>query len=117
MFAMNPAELPSQPREPITDSPWLWFGLFAAVGLAALLATGGKFGKRQANIENKYQARTAVASGQVEVETDATGRKTVAVVPQYSTPDAPVIPIWPIEIILGVIAAVSIAMLLRRRIG
>ena len=51
-----------QPREienrqlaktPITDSPWLWFALFTAVGLAALLATGGKFGQWQANIENK----------------------------------------------------------------
>lgn len=111
------AELPTNPREPITDSPWLWFGLFSAVALAALLATGGKFGKRQAGIENKYQARAAVASGQVDVQTDATGRKSVAVVPEYSTPDAPVIPIWPIEIILGVIAAVSIVMLLRRRLG
>ena len=113
----TPDHCPPPAREPITDSPWLWFGLFAAVGLAALLATGGKFGKRQAGIENKYQARTAVASGQVEVKTDSTGRKSVAVVPEYSTPDDPVIPIWPVEIILGVIAVGSIAMLLRQRLG
>jgi hypothetical protein len=114
---MNGSEHPPKAREPITDSPWLWFALFAAVGLAALLATGGKFGKRQAGIENKYQARAAVASGQVDVKTDATGRKTVAVVPEYSTPDDPVIPIWPVEVILAVIAIVSIGMLLRQRLG
>jgi len=48
-------------KEPLTDSPWFWFALFTAVGLAALLATGGRLGKRQANIENKYQARAGVA--------------------------------------------------------
>jgi hypothetical protein len=42
---------------PITDSPWLWLALFSAVGLSALLATGGKFGKRQSGIERRYQAR------------------------------------------------------------
>ena len=104
-------------REPITDSPWLWFALFSAVALAALLATGGKFGKRQANIENKYQARTAVASGAMEIETDGSGAKRVAAVPEYSTPEDPLIPIWPIQIILGVILVASLAVLLRQRCG
>ncbi len=45
------------PNPSITDSPWLWLALFTAVGLAALLATGGKFGKRQSGIERRYQAR------------------------------------------------------------
>ena len=109
-------ELSPRPREPITDSPWLWAALFTAVGLSALLATGGKFGKRQANIENKYQARSAVASGELQVETEGTGEKRVGVVPEYLTPEKPVIPLWPVEIILGVICTVSVVMLLRQRL-
>lgn len=102
-------------RPPITDSPWLWFALFTAVGLAALLATGGKFGKRQANIENKYQARSAIASGTLEIQDDGSGEKRAVGTPNYSTPDKPVIPLWPLEILLGVIFVGSTAMLLRER--
>ena len=109
--------LSPHPREPITDSPWLWAALFTAVGLSALLATGGKFGKRQANIENKYQARSAVASGELQVETEGSGEKRVSTVPEYSTPEDPVIPLWPVELILGVICSVSVVMLLRQRLG
>ncbi len=76
------------PKPPITDSPWLWFRLFPAVGLAALLATGGKFGDRQANIERKAQARTAVAEG-LEVAVDSTGKKATTGTPKYSTPGIP----------------------------
>src|SRR5688572_14532076 len=104
-------------RAPITDSPWLWFALFTAVGLAALLATGGRLGKRQANIENKYQARAAVASGAVEIETEGSGERTATSAPKYSTPDEHVIPLWPLEIVLGLIFLGSLAMLLRQRFG
>ena len=110
-------EVVTAPRLPITDSPWFWFSLFTAVGLAALLATGGKFGKRQAGIENKYQARSAVASGALEVESDSVGVKKVAKAPVYSTPEKQLIPIWPLEIILGVIFVGSLTMLLRQRLG
>lgn len=109
------AEVSQQP--PITDSPWLWFALFSAFGLAALLATGGKFGKRQAGIENQYLARAAVASGQVKVDVSGAGQKSTTGAPPYSTPEAPAIPIWPLEIILGVIAVVSFTLLLRQRMG
>lgn len=99
----------------MTDSPWLWFALFTAVGLAALLATGGKFGKRQAGIENKFQARSAIASGTLEVRDDGSGEKMAVGAPNYSTPDNPVIPLWPLEILLGVMFTGSLAMLLRER--
>jgi hypothetical protein len=111
------ASSPPRSAEPITDSPWFWFALFTAVGLSALLATGGKFGKRQANIENKFQARSAVASGELHVESDRSGAKAAAKAPQYSTPEKQVIPLWPLEIILGVLFAGSLAMLLRQRFG
>ena len=104
-------------RPPITDSPWLWAALFTGVGLAALLATGGKFGKRQANIENKFQARSAVASGAIEVQSDASGEKRTAEAPRYSTPEEQIIPLWPVEAVLGLICVSSIFMLLRQRLG
>lgn len=104
-------------REFITDSAWFWFALFTGVGLAALLATGGKFGERQANIENKYQARSAVASGSIEVHAGESGEKRSPDAPQYSTPDKQIIPLWPLEVVLGLICALSLAMLLRQRFG
>lgn len=110
-------EVTLAPRPPITDSPWLWFSLFTAVALAALLATGGKFGKRQANIENKYQARSAVASGALATEPGAAGSSTAAARPAYSTPDDVIIPIWPLQIILGLMFLASLGMLLRQRFG
>jgi hypothetical protein len=103
--------------EPITDSAWFWFALFSAVGLAALLATGGKFGKRQSGIENKYQARAAVASGALRVEEGAAGVKNAAGVPEYTTPDRPAVPIWPLEILLALICAVCVVLLVRQRLG
>ncbi len=112
---MSSGEVVTAPRPPITDSPWFWFSLFTAVGLAALLATGGKFGKRQANIENKYQARSAVASGALEVESDDVGVKKATKAPVYSTPQKHLIPIWPLEIIIGLIFIGSLTMLLRQR--
>jgi hypothetical protein len=104
-------------QSPITDSPWLWFALFSAVGLAALLATGGKLGKRQAGIERKYQARAAVASGQVTIEETGTGEKRAAGAPAYTTPEKPAIPVWPLEIILAMICAVSFGLLLKQRMS
>src|SRR5688572_4840576 len=105
------------PRAPITDSPWLWAALFTGVGLAALLATGGKFGKRQANIENKFQARAAVASGALEVEADDAGVKRAVKAPEYSTPEKQLIPLWPLQVALGLLCVASLGFLLRQRFG
>lgn len=117
MADLDPPPESSRPSEPITDSPWLWFALFSAVGLAALLATGGKFGKRQSNIERQYQARAAVASGRLQIRESGVGEKTAAGVPAYVTPQRPAIPVWPLEIILGLVCAASFGLLLRQRLG
>jgi hypothetical protein len=106
---------PSLRREPITDSPWLWFALFSAFGLALLLVTGGKFGERQADIENQYQARAAVARGSVQTHESGAGEKTTSGAPEYTTAENPAIPIWPLEIILGLICVASFYLLLRQR--
>jgi len=102
-------------QSPITDSPWLWFALFSAVGLTALLATGGKFGKRQATIERQGQARTAVGEG-LKITQDGTGRKTAEKVPKYSRPGMTKIRLKPLAITLGAILAVSVTMLIRERL-
>lgn len=105
----------SQP--PITDSPWLWFALFPAVGLVAILATGGKFGDRQANIERQGQARSAVAQGTLDIEEDVAGRKSASGVPQYSQPGETQVKLWPLAITLTVITLGSLGMLVRERWG
>lgn len=102
-------------QPPITDSPWLWFALFTAVGLSALLATGGKFGKRQASVERKGQAHAAIAEGSVEVTADSHGKKSATGVPEYSKPGQPKIRLLPLSLIFGSICAFSIGMFIRER--
>ena len=102
-------------QSPITDSPWLWFALFSAVGLVALLATGGKFGDRQAQVERKGQAHEAVVAG-IEVVEDATGRKTVEDAPEYSRPGSIKIRLVPLAATVGTVCALSLAMLARERL-
>lgn len=106
-----------QTQTPITDSPWLWFAIFPAVGLVAILATGGKFGDRQANIERQGQARTAVAEGSLEINEDAVGHKSAAGVPQYSQPGETQVKLWPLAITLLIITLASVGMLVRERLS
>lgn len=103
----------SQP--PLTDSPWLWFSLFTAAGLTALLATGGKFGNRQANIERQAQARTAIAEG-LDITEDRTGKKSGTHVPKYSSPGETQIRLMPLAITLGILLTVSLTMLIREQL-
>jgi hypothetical protein len=102
-------------KPPIADSPWLWFAMFLTVGLVALLATGGKFGKRQAAIERRAQARVAVAEGMDVVE-DGTGKKSATDVPEYSAPGQTQIRLVPLAVTLGLLLAGSLGMLVRERI-
>jgi hypothetical protein len=103
------------PKPPITDSPWLWFSLFLIVGLTALLMTGGKFGKRQANIERQGQARTALAEG-METTVDGLGKKqTTRRPPVYSTPEQTQIRLVPMAVTLGLLLTVSLGLLAREQ--
>jgi hypothetical protein len=91
------------PAAALTDSPWFWAAIFAAMALVALVAMSGKYGRRQANIEQKYQARE-----QVNWEQAGDG--------EYSQPGKTVIPLWPLAIPLAGVIAVSVVMLVRRRL-
>lgn len=99
------------PAAPLTDSAWFWAALFAAMALVALVAMSGKYGRRQANIEQKFQARERVSWE------EAGGRQQAAGSKEYSQPGHTVIPLWPLAVpLLGVIA-VSVAMLIRSRLA
>lgn len=102
----------SQP--PITDSPWLWFALFSGVGLIALVATGGKFGDRQAQVERKGQAHEAVVEG-IDVVEEASGKLTVENPPNYSRPGHIQIRLGPLEVTIALVCAASLAMFARER--
>ena len=81
--------------------------LFAVFGLAALVAIGGRYGRRQAGIERKYQARERVTQAEVEQNSVQESRG-------YSDPDATLIPLWPLAIVLIVVALVASYMLWKR---
>jgi hypothetical protein len=91
---------------PLTDSAWFWAALFSAMALVALVAMSGKYGRRQANIEQKFQARERQKA---DGEERANGDK------EYSTPGNTVISLWPLAVPLMVLIAVSIGMLIRSR--
>ncbi len=100
-------------QSPATDSPWFWVLLFSLMGLVALGAISGQYGKRQARLERQYQARERIrddALGDVAV-TDPARR-------DYSNADKTLIPIWPLAVPLGgvvVLAAVMLGREHRRR--
>ena len=86
---------------PITDSPWFWVLLFSVMGLIALVAISGQYGKRQARLERQYQARERVAEDAVA---DPERR-------QYATPNATLVPLWPLAILLGGVIVLAAVML------
>ena len=92
-------------QTPITDSPWFWVLLFSVVGLMALAAISGQYGKRQARLERQYQARERVAENAVD---DPAQR-------EFSTADNTLIRLMPLAAVLGAVAAVAAVMLFRER--
>ncbi len=91
---------------PITDSPWFWLLLFSVVGLIALVAISGQYGKRQARLERQYQARERIRD-------DALGDDAVGDPARrdYSTSERTLIPIWPLAVLLGGVLVFAAVML------
>jgi hypothetical protein len=90
-------------KAPITDSPWFWVLLFSLMGIVALVAISGQYGKRQARLEKQYQARERVVENAVA---DPNRR-------EYSSPQATLIPIWPLAAGLGAVVVFAAVMLSR----
>ena len=98
--------------QPITDSLWFWLLLFSSIAVVALLVIGGKYVKRQAGIERKYQARERLAQ---QATSGAPLASSTAEGGGYSQPGRNLIPLWPLAIVLAVVALVSGVMLTRSR--
>jgi hypothetical protein len=105
----------SQVHSPLSDSPWYWVLVFSLMALAALVAMSGKYGRRQANIERQYQARQRIAekhtaennSQAAERIDDSEARRS------FATPGNNLITLWPLAILLSLVAIVATAMLFR----
>jgi hypothetical protein len=102
---------------PITDSPWYWVLLFSLMALLALAVIGfsGKYGKRQAVIERQYQARERVAE-KITRENNSPGGARIDQQESrrpFATPGEQLIPLWPLAVLLGIVATLAATVLLR----
>ncbi len=85
------------------------------MALAALLAIGPKYGRRQAGIERKYQARERIVE-QREARNNPerdTRKNQLAARRPYATPGDTLVPLWPLAVLLVVVALFAIYMLQR----
>lgn len=92
-------------KPPVTDSPWFWVLMFSLIGIAAIVAISGQYGKRQARLERQYQARERIAE-------NAVGDKERQ---EYSSADDTLIPLWPLAAGLAAVAVTAGGMLWRER--
>jgi hypothetical protein len=104
-------------RSPVTDSPWFWVMMFSLMALGALLAIGGKYGRRQAAIERQFQARTRVAEQQADANNSPASARLEGQIPSrdFATPSDTLIPLWPLAVVLLVVALFAAIMLVRGR--
>jgi hypothetical protein len=114
----NPQSEIRDPQSPFTDSPWFWVLMFSLMALGALVAIGGKYGRRQSAIERQYQARERVAERQVAGHDSAQAERNEfqqASPRDFASPDDTLIPLWPLASLLGVVALFAAFMLFRGR--
>ena len=104
---------------PLTDSPWFWALLFSVVALGgmATLVFSGWYGKRQTRLERQYQARERVAEKINAENNPEAAKRTGELEAQrpFATPGNNLITLWPLAVLLGIVAAVAAAMLYRGR--
>jgi hypothetical protein len=109
-------------KSAITDSHWFWVLAFSIMALLALVAIGGKYGRRQANMEVEYQARERIAElaadhhGNNSAEDSRTNQ--LAARRAFASPGNTLVPIWPLAAILLCVALFATFMLIRgQRLG
>ena len=93
----------SQPKRPITDSPWFWVHLFCIAALIGLVLVGPKFAQRQANFERKFQGRQRASLKNAGLEPNT----------PLSTPDKRYVMLSPLMLVAGFGAALSWFLLWR----
>jgi hypothetical protein len=95
-------------RTSVLQSPWYWAYAFCAAGLIALVLLGGKVAQRQSQIERQHQGRQRAM---------ARSTSAGALSPQefsdsaLSTPEATIITLEPLYVILATALVVSWAVL------
>jgi hypothetical protein len=91
--------------------------LFSLMALGALLAIGGKYGRRQAALERQYQARTRSAEQQAGANNSSVGTRLEGQIPahDFASPSDTLIPLWPLAVVLLVVALFAVIMLVRGR--
>jgi hypothetical protein len=107
----------ADPRAPVTDSPWFWVLAFSLMALLALVAIGTKYGRRQTRLELQYQARERIAERRAAANNspadarrnDQTGQR------EFASPGDNLIPLWPLAVVLFLVAIFSAIMLSRGR--
>lgn len=97
-------------RTPITDSLWFWVLLFSGMAFVALVAMGPKYGGRQARLEQQYQARERIAAQRAAPGEAANGGRR-----DFATPEATLIELWPLAVVIGGVSILAAAMLVRER--
>jgi hypothetical protein len=113
----NPQSAIRNPQLPITDSPWFWVMMFSLMALGALVAIGGKYGRRQAAIERQYQSRTRVAEQQAGATNSPANTRLEGPIPSrdFASPSDTLIPLWPLAVVLILIVVFALIMLVRGR--
>jgi hypothetical protein len=105
----------SRERQMLADTPWFWLLTFSLMALLALLVIGPKYNRRQAGIEWQYQARERVAEKLATENNPAVAPRidTSEPAPNFATPDNKLVPLWPLAILLALVAAASACMLFK----
>jgi hypothetical protein len=113
----NPQSEIRNPQSPLTDSPWFWVLAFSLTALGALAAISfsGWYGKRQTRLERQYQARYRVAEKITAENNPATSQRTgdLEAHRPFATPGNNLITLWPLAVLLGIVATVAATMLYR----
>jgi hypothetical protein len=93
--------------------------MFSFMALGALLAIGGKYGRRQATIERQFQARTRIAEERAAENNLAKDTRTNQRTDRrgFATPDDTLIPLWPLASLLILVALFAGIMLVRGNRG
>ena len=107
----------SHTSPPLTDSPWFWALLFSLVALGgmAVLVFSGWYGKRQTRLELQYQARYRVAE-RITAENNPAGGERIDDLDArrpFATPGNNLITLWPLAVLLGIVAVAAATMLYR----
>ena len=105
-------------RPPVTDSGWVWAGLFSLMALAGLAAIREKFDVRQRQVEGRFLGRQQAATerqrraaGLPEIDLAESARDRGEVAP------ARIVPLWTLVALAAAATVGSFVMLARERAG